>query len=348
MRNVLLSVIVPTYNMELYLSRCLQSLLLKDVKEYVEIVVINDGSHDNSSQIAHQFQEEYGRDFLIIIDKENGGYGSVINRGIHVANGKYIKICDSDDWFEQNGFISFVQQLKNIDADLIYNKYSKEYVQYRKSVIITSPTLDDVEIGKVYDIEYIKLDRLLCLPEITYKTEILRRVNLTLLENTLYTDLQYVTFPIKLIKSIAFTDVLLYRYFIGRSDQSISQQSKERNVGHLEKVLETLINFYKNTDLGLYKQMLIQKIIVEGYTTILCTYLLGFYYDRKYALLKLEEMKTRIYNAFPNMYTLIINGKNLPNKLVRLYFKCPWLEFFMVHVYRANIKMRSFFYKSIK
>lgn len=348
MGNVLLSIIVPTYNMELYLSRCLQSLLLEEVKDYVEIIVINDGSRDNSSQIAHQFQEEYGRDFLTIIDKENSGYGSVINRGVYAANGKYIKICDSDDWFEPNGFISFVQQLKNIDADLIYNKYSKEYAQYRKSVVMPSPILNDVEIGKIYEIEHVKLDRLLCLPEITYKTEILRRVNLTLLENTLYTDLQYVTFPIKLIKSIAFTDVLLYKYFIGRSDQSISQQSKERNIGHLEKVLETLMNFYKNTDLGLYKQILVQKIIAEGYTTILCTYLLGFYNNRKYALSKLEEIKTHIYNASPNMYTLIISGKDLPNKLVRLYFKCPWLELFMLHVYRANIKMRSFFYKYIK
>lgn len=348
MRNVLLSVIVPTYNMELYLSRCLQSLLLEDVKDYVEIIVINDGSRDCSSQIAHQFQEKYGCDFLVIIDKENAGYGSVINRGIQVANGKYIKICDSDDWFEANGFISFVQQLKNIDADLVYNKYSKEYVQYRKSVVMASPMLDDVEMGKVYDIECVKLERLLCLPEITYKAEILRRTNLILLEKTLYTDLQYVTFPIGMVESIAFTDVLLYRYFIGRSDQSISQQSKEKNIGHLEMVIETLVGFYKNTELSLYKQNLVKKLIAEGYTTILCTYLLGFYNNRKYALLKLEKVRNHIYNNDPDIYHLLITGKYLPNRLVRLYTKYPWLEFLLVYIYHANIKIRSAFYKYIK
>ena len=95
----ILSIIIPTYNMEKYLPKCLDSLIsAKEVLCKMEILIINDGSKDASSRIAHEYQSRYP-DSIIVIDKENGNYGSCVNRGLKEATGKYIKVLDADDWF---------------------------------------------------------------------------------------------------------------------------------------------------------------------------------------------------------------------------------------------------------
>ncbi len=83
----LLSVIVPTYNVEKYLSQCLDSLCKRDTKGKMEVLLINDGSTDNSADIARGYTERYPGVFRLI-NKENGGHGSAINRGILEAAGK--------------------------------------------------------------------------------------------------------------------------------------------------------------------------------------------------------------------------------------------------------------------
>ena len=85
----LLTIVIPTYNMEAYLNRCLDSLLVSDEQmKLLEVLVINDGSKDNSSAIAHEYEAKYPNTFRVI-DKENGGHGSTINAGIKKARGKW-------------------------------------------------------------------------------------------------------------------------------------------------------------------------------------------------------------------------------------------------------------------
>lgn len=83
--------------MEKYLRRCLNSLIIdEEGMKQLEVLVINDGSKDSSSQIAHEYQNKYP-DTYRVIDKENGNYGSCVNKGIVKATGKYFKILDADD-----------------------------------------------------------------------------------------------------------------------------------------------------------------------------------------------------------------------------------------------------------
>lgn len=319
--------------MELYLSRCLNSILLEEIKDDIEVIVINDGSHDQSSYIAHSYLPSFNES-LIIIDKENGGYGSTINTGIRIANGKYFKVCDSDDWFDKNEFISFVKDLKCLDADLIYNKYSKEYVLQNKSISIDSPIIGEYKYNTIYNIDEVSLVRLLCLPEITYKTQLLKDLGINLNEKSLYTDLQYVTFPISGIKSIIITQYNIYRYFIGRIDQSISQQSKEKNITQLEQIAKSLITYNNETFLTPQKRNLVESTIAETYATILCTYLLGFYNNRRQALLTLKDRKEYIYHNYSHIYKLILRGNLLPNKLIKLYDRLPFCGYLLPYIYR--------------
>ena len=113
-----LSVIVPTFNMEQYLSECLTSLMTKKSQELLEVIVVNDGSTDGSSAIAHDFAKQYPTPCKVI-DKPNGHYGSCVNRGLKEATGKYVKILDADDFFNTSDLDAVLTFLEECTADLV-------------------------------------------------------------------------------------------------------------------------------------------------------------------------------------------------------------------------------------
>ena len=119
-----LTVLVPTYNVEKYLRRCLDSLLLPEVLEEIEVLVVNDGSKDGSADIARAYEKKYPQT-VVFVDKENGGHGSTINVGIEKAQGTYFKVLDSDDWVNIGDFIEFVKRLKEETADAVICDYRK-------------------------------------------------------------------------------------------------------------------------------------------------------------------------------------------------------------------------------
>ena len=132
----ILTIVIPTYNMQDYLHRCLDSLIVPEEQmQRLEVLVVNDGSKDNSSAIAHEYQDNYPDTFRVI-DKENGNYGSCVNRGLKEASGKYIKILDADDWFDPGAFNQLIIKLQSVDIDVVLTNYdiinisdgNKEYV----------------------------------------------------------------------------------------------------------------------------------------------------------------------------------------------------------------------------
>ena len=106
-----LTVIVPVYNMEKYIRQCLESLVIGEVLDRIEVMVVLDGAKDGSAEIAYEFVEQYPDTFRIIY-KANGGHGSAINTGLMMASGEYLKILDSDDWVERDAFCRLVDCLE--------------------------------------------------------------------------------------------------------------------------------------------------------------------------------------------------------------------------------------------
>ena len=116
--------------MEKYLHKCLDSLIIDDEgMKQLEVLVINDGSKDSSSQIAHEYQDKYP-DTYRVIDKENGNYGSCINRGLKEATGKYVKVLDADDYFETSNFQNYLSILGTLDVDLVITDFEYVNEQY--------------------------------------------------------------------------------------------------------------------------------------------------------------------------------------------------------------------------
>lgn len=223
----LLTITIPVYNTEPYIKRCLDSLLIDDNMDLLDILIISDGSPDNSAGIIKEYTSRYP-DVFRLIEKENGGHGSVINRGIKEAKGKYFRVLDSDDWFDKKDFADYIKQLRNLDVSLVMTNTIIEYTYKNESFKEDYHGL--VNYGKIetvddYDFNPIEGKDVVSLANATFDTKMLRETGISLYEKCFYEDLQYSLFFLDKVSSFVFLDLYVYHYFIGRPEQSVSAKS---------------------------------------------------------------------------------------------------------------------------
>lgn len=118
------SVTVPVYNVEKYLRQCLESLCNQTLQD-IEIIIVNDGSTDNSGDICREYAEKDPR--MKLICKKNGGLASARQTGLDAANGEYIIVCDSDDWVELDMYERLYKKAEETRADIVVCGYYAEY-----------------------------------------------------------------------------------------------------------------------------------------------------------------------------------------------------------------------------
>lgn len=275
---ILLSIIIPTYNMEKYLARCLNSVIVGNESRCdFEILVINDGSKDYSLKIAEQFKDKYPN-IIRVIDKENGNYGSCVNRGLKEATGKYFRILDADDTFQVGALEIMLDSLSSSDEDMIVSLYSYLYdlTGRKKQIVPNGIQYDKLYHG--YDFSGDGNDVILSMHAVTYKTALLRDIGLKLDEGVSYTDLEYIYFPLKAIKSLKFLDIDLYEYHIGREGQTVDPKSQAKSINSFLTVTKRLVDdyalSYKNasTILQNNERITINKIIYATFkiALVLC------------------------------------------------------------------------------
>lgn len=240
----LLTIAIPVYNTEKYIKRCLDSLLVNGIIDDLEIIAVNDGSKDNSLQILNQYKNDYPNT-IIVIDKPNGGHGSTINSALKIATGKYFKVLDSDDWLDSLNLIDFISTLRNCNEDVVVSSYTEEYTYSGIEVVYNYPKVKKNTTLKFNNLKNEDpVEIYFPMASATYKLDVLRECKLELFENSFYVDMQYNIMPIPYIKTVRYLDKPLYRYFIGRPSQSMSQESLTRNYLHHHKVLTFLIDYY--------------------------------------------------------------------------------------------------------
>ncbi|MBR6917294.1 MAG: glycosyltransferase family 2 protein [Clostridia bacterium] len=240
-----LSIVVPVYNTEDYIRRCLDSLVMAKDKSSFEVIVVSDGSKDASIDIAKEYEKKYPG-CIVIIEKENGGHGSTINKGLEVASGKYFRVLDSDDWFDTMNFEKYLEDLKSCDEDLVLTSYTQEYTFSGEHF---DYKYDRFEHGKVYTWDDMKFDKdsmYFTLASSSYKTELLKKCGLHLFEKTFYVDMQFNIYPIPYLYTVRFLDYDVYRYFIGRPSQSMSRENLTKNLPQHEKVLMFIVDYYES------------------------------------------------------------------------------------------------------
>lgn len=241
MKQKILSVVVPAYNMEAYLPRCLDSVTREDVPDTLEVIVVNDGSKDRSLEIAKEYQAKRP-DIISIIDKPNGHYGSCINAALKVATGKYFRPLDADDWFDTDGLILFLKDLENTDADLALTSF--KCIRKTREVILspqniaykTAYTPNDANIWNCQSTMFMTMQA------ITYKLSVLKESGLKHTEGINYTDTEYAFYPLEKTKKIEFFDLNLYIYDLTRDDQSMNPIVAAKNHSQLALIIEKIFS----------------------------------------------------------------------------------------------------------
>ena len=288
-----LSIIIPTYNMEVLLPRCLDSFIVtEEYMNKIEIFVINDGSKDSSSRIAHEYEREYPNT-IKVIDKTNGNYGSCINVGLKYATGKYFKICDSDDFYENKNLAEFVTFLSLTNSDIVFSPYNR--VDSNNNIIQTFSSLTKYENKEFlldelnWDDEYFK--QFVVMHAMAIKTELLKNNNYKQSEGISYTDSQFVFYSSLYSTTCSFFEKHIYNYYIGREGQSIS----------ITNGIKSCMQFFQNAEKMLDDYIAIKKPISENKRKLLlrpivvcisiyASIVLCHIYDSKAKLLLLENI----------------------------------------------------------
>ena len=251
MSDKLLTIVIPSYNMQDYLPKCLDSLIIsQEWLDKLDILVINDGSKDKTSEIAHQYENKYPNVFRVI-DKENGNYGSCINRGLAEAKGEYIKILDADDSFNTENFEKFVQYIQescsneeNVDC------FINDYVMVNndnKIIFFPKYPLKERTLFSISDFPQKALSQHR-MQAVTYKTDILKKMEYSQIEGISYTDSQWVFQPMLNIINIKYFPKIVYHYLMGRLGQTVDSNVYNKNFWMIIKCLKELIIFYTKSD----------------------------------------------------------------------------------------------------
>lgn len=225
--------------MQDYLNRCLDSLVVSpELMEQLEVLVVNDGSKDNSSVIAHEYEDKYPETFRVI-DKENGNYGSCVNRGLAEAQGKYIKVLDADDWFDTVEFQSYLQKLMPLEVDMVLTDYQK--------VSIYGSVLENCSFGLDYGKPFVfrRLESMeyFAHHSVTYRTRFLRDIGYHQTEGVSYTDNEWIYYPQLYVNQAFYIDNNVYRYFIGREGQTMDPNVKLRSGKQVIDLLMSMIQY---------------------------------------------------------------------------------------------------------
>ncbi len=246
--NKILTVSIAAYNVQDYIDNALKSLLVKNIDD-LEILVEDDGGKDNTANIVKEYEKKYPG-IVKLVHKENGGYGSTINKSIEIAQGKYFKQLDGDDWYDSENFEKLLELLRKIDTDCVYTSY-KEFLE-NSSEYNNKDFFEDKVNGK-YDFENIitKTNHHLNMYTLCYKTELLRKLNVKLLHKCLYTDTQYALYPIVGVKDIYITHEPIYIYRIGRKEQSVSIESRKKHYEDSIKVSYEINKYYQEKCLNI-------------------------------------------------------------------------------------------------
>lgn len=239
----ILSIVVPAYNVERYLERCLDSVKVESIMSDIEVLIVNDGSKDLTPQIAMEYEKRYPQTYRLI-NKENGGHGSTINTGIKNATGKYFKVVDGDDWLNTDELQNYVQVLKEHDEDIIATDF--QCVQDETYNLLESwqATSIDKHYGKTVRIDSGEIKEPIKLHSFTIRTKILQEHNIAIDEHCFYVDSEFVFYPIKYVDTVYYHKAKIYMYRLGRDGQSMNMKSMQRNIKQHLTVLKHLLEDY--------------------------------------------------------------------------------------------------------
>ena len=241
----LITFTVPCYNSAAYMDHCIETLLTAG--EDAEIILVDDGSKDDTGKIADSYAEKYPT-IVRVIHQENGGHGEGVNQGIRNATGVYFKVVDSDDWLDTDALQKVLAELRAHlnDAeplDLMMANYVYEHVaDNTRNIVDYKGILPEGRVFTWQEIGKFPPSKNILMHSVIYRTEVLRKSGMELPKHTFYVDNIFVYQPLPQVKTIYYMNLDLYRYFIGRSDQSVNESVMVKRVDQQLRVNKHMID----------------------------------------------------------------------------------------------------------
>lgn len=326
----LLTVAIPCYNSAEYMEKSIRSAV--NGGDRVEVLIVDDGSSDDTLAIGKKYEKLFP-DIVKVIHKENGGHGDAVNTGIANATGLYFKVLDSDDCLGKKALgkvLNLLEEMVSKDAELdmlitnfLYDKQGvkhKKVMKYKNAMPVDKMfTWDDVKF---------KTSQYLLMHSVIYRTKVLKKSGLVLPKHTFYVDNIYVFQPLPYVKNIYYLDVILYKYYIGRDDQSVNESVMIKRLDQQYRVTKIMLDEYCKME-GLNPKL--DEVLVHYFDMMMCVSSIMSIREGSIQRLKdKEELWELVNEKNPKLYKRVrksILGKsmNLPGKLGRktsefLYF----------------------------
>lgn len=303
-----LSFVVPSYNSERFLDTIIPSFLEASVIDKLDIIIVNDGSTDNTIPKAEGYVKMYP-DSVRLINQENKGHGGALNTGLSNAKGKYVKVIDADDWVVTKNLPSFIEKLEKIDSDVILTHHytinigngneKKKWMSYPEKFEVPYTFEQIMSNWKSFD-------RSLTFHGITYNTKFYQDNCMQLSEHVFYEDHEYATVPCCVANSITPIDMFIYCYRIGDVEQSVSNVNQLKRIGHTESVLKRLISEYPNRDFKTDAQKRYYCMKAQGLLMSYLTTVLLVEKDRKKGRAMAESLMNEFHEKLPLTYDMAV------------------------------------------
>ncbi len=332
----ILTLIIPAYDSHAFLDRCLQSMLCPEVLDRLEIVIVDDGSTDDTALLAQGYCQRYPQT-VRLIRQENRGHGGALNAGCAAAQGTYLKVIDADDWVETDALPAFIDRLSRCQADVVLTHY--------RTVDITTGQIRDWRCApRAFHTAYTLaevLDRwedfapVVTFHGITYRTDFYREKGMALSEHIFYEDHEFSTVPCCYAGRILPMDLTIYDYRVGDVAQSVSDSSQLRRIGHLQAVLQRLMDEYGARDLSPSgRAFFCRKALVVLLRYLTITLLLEP--DRRKGRRQAADMMDRFSRQMPDAWAMARGKYQVFLLMSRLHIsKSRWDRFLRSRLYRA-------------
>ena len=249
--NKLLTIVVPVYKVEPYINKCLDSCVLTDenLMSQLEVIIVNDGTPDNSAEMSREYVKRYPNTFRQI-DKKNGGHGSAWNVGLKEATGKFLRFLDSDDWL--TNLDKLMLKLQETDADLVFTHRNTYYAgEGRDNISYFEPPYNHtVDTNSLSVDRFVELHFYAGFQSCTYKTSLLQPYYPLFSEGTRYDDSILTILPIVVGKTYITYDFVVYNYLIGREEQTCARSALLKNCEQHNAEYGKMHNFVTNTDIS--------------------------------------------------------------------------------------------------
>lgn len=313
-----LSIIVPVYNVEKYLERCVNSLLHQDIdKSEYEIILVNDGSTDSSYEKAEKLKEENAN--IVLFTQENKGQSAARNVALDIAKGKYIMFVDSDDYIEKNVVGRLLDMTETNHLDLCFYQMSFDYQDGSKLIGKKRVFKNDV----VYDGEYLLLQGI----EVSavwlniYSSKFLLSTGLKFYEGIIHEDVEFCYRMYPLAKRIMFTDMMVYHYCV-YAESSLRTQ----DVVKVRKIIESDL-YVAGSIIKSSKDQRYSEVVQKFFSKIGNSIVLSVLLQLKRNTIMSYESKWECLNTAKSLGVYPIKGRTNSWKTTILsrLLNCEWL-----------------------